>query len=334
MIAVEPFRLGGRAAAVASLVFALAAAPAGTNLTLPAGDSPVVRISMRDGSLSIYTWSRPQVRILSNDIVESRTFPPPVVARALHGDMPIFSSVVRTPNGLLVLPAEGFPLGSLPPEGHQGIFVRANSGDVHVAVPSGTALVIASVGRGRIRLQNYRNGTFVARVHNGVIALRNVAGSGYVEAARGRVQALRSSFDRLRARTAIGDLVFNNCDSREIEVSSIDGSIAYDNGSFRPGLARFASQNGAIVLGVSGSVQIGAHSSSGQIFSDFAGHADLRGNGSDTRVAIGSNGPIVTASSGAAIYLYDGSLAQHRNLGGAWRGVRFALPRPRARSRP
>jgi len=305
---------------MAAAVCFIAASPPRMNLTMPAGTAPVVRISVREGTLIVRTWNRPQVRILSSDPVQSRSFAPRIVEQALRGDIPIFSTVVRSAHGPIVLPAESFPLGAILSTQHQGIFVRAETDDVVATVPAATALIIANVGHGRIALQNYQAGTFVVRVHNGQIALRSVSGSGYVEVARGRILASNSSFDRLRARTAMGNLLFTHCDSREIEVSSVDGAIAYDDGSFRPGLARFESQYGPIALGVSNaSVQIGAHSASGHIFSDFIRRADVRGGRNDERATLGDGGPIVTAASGAAIYLYDGSFSQHGSRGGPWR---------------
>src|SRR5665213_2870012 len=50
--------------------------------------------------------------------------------------------------------------------------------------------------------------------------------------------------------------VFERCRSKQIEATSVTGSIVYDGGAFDPGLARFESQSGNIALGVTSSAQL------------------------------------------------------------------------------
>jgi hypothetical protein len=281
---------------------------------------------MRSGRITVRTWDRPQVQIASSDPVVANHFNPAQVARALRGgDIPIFSTKVFTPDGPLALPPEDFSVPSLMDAPHDGvvIFGGDTAANVTVTVPQSTALIWTMVGRGELRMQDYHGGAFVARVHTGTISLSNMSGDGYVEAARGPIVIDNSAFNRLRARSALGNILFVNCNSRQIEVSSVDGSIAYDNGTFVPGLARFETQNGDVALGIAGGgVQIGAHSASGGILSNFARGADVRGNGTDAQAIVNGGGPVVTATSQRGrVYLYDGSFKARPKLQQQWRPV-------------
>lgn len=316
---VDRYHLKAAAAAAAALLALLflpdRALAQSTTLTIPVSSSPVLRVQVRSGTLQIRTWNQPQIQIASSDPVQVQHFEPDAVGRALGtGDIPIFSTVVLTAQGPLLLPAEDFDIGPVGMN-HDGVVIRGAADDVNlvVTVPAATAFVWAMVGRGEIRMQDYRAGSFVARVHAGRIELRNVGGNGYAEAARGGIVVAASAFNRLRARTAIGNIRFEDCNARQIEVSSIDGSIAYDNGTFAPGLARFESQNGDVAIGIAGgALQIGAHSGAGKVFQSLAG-ARIAGTQSDAQASIGGGGPVVTASSERGnVYLYTGALKRAR----------------------
>jgi len=327
---------GAAAAALFACVLAWAPAHAqtATDVTLPAAAAPVVRMQMRSGTLVIRTWNQPLIHVTSSDPVTVRPIGPFAVARALRGgDIPIFSTTVQDPSGTLTLPAEDFSVPSLATGQHDGalVFGGDTGAAVTLTVPATTAFIWAAVARGRIQMQDYHGGAFVARVHNGMIQVSNVSGEGYVEVARGPIVVNDSGFDRIRARTAIGNVLFQRCTSRQIEVSSINGSIAYDNGTFAPGLARFESQNGNVALGVAGGgVQIGAHSASGKIFESFDRGANVRGSATDAQATLGGGGPVVTASSQrGGVYMYDGAFKSHPRLPAQWRAVGRILNRRR-----
>jgi hypothetical protein len=191
------------------------------------------------------------------------------------------------------------------------------------------------VGRGEILMNDYRSGAFLARVRAGRVLLHNVGGNGYVEVARGPIAVSDSALNRLRARTAMGNILFENCNARQIEVSSIDGSIAYDNGTFAPGLARFESQNGDVAIGVAGgALQIGAHSTAGRIFESLA-NARVAGTNTDAQASVGNGGPVVTASSArGAVYLYNGAFKRQQHPA-QWRPISRVLQKiPHMRRRP
>jgi hypothetical protein len=304
----------------------LSAAQAQTPIVLPAGDAPVVRVMMRSGTLTIRTWNRTDVQVSSQQPVSARDFRPEAVARALTGSITIFATSVFDPAGPITLPQEEFTLSPLSGAPHQGIFVQALDADVMVTLPAGTALLLASVQRGGIDVQDYR-GTFTLLLHNGGMRLRNVAGTGFAQVARGPLLVSGSQFDRIRARTAIGNIVFRNCHSRQIQVSSVGGTIVYDGGAFQPGLARFETVYGDVAIGIGRDAQVGAHSSVGRIYS-IVGGSGVRAGQTDAQ--IGKGRAVVTASSShGAIFLYRGTLRSQQRLPAEWRPLAgFAQRRP------
>lgn len=294
-------------------------------------NTPVIRMQMRSGTLTIRTWDKAAVQVQSSVPVHARQFGPQAVADALPPEVTIPSAMIQTMNGPALLPPESFPLGSLLNSPHDGvvIFGGDQDADVTLTIPASTALVWAVVGRGGITMQGYRGGTFVALVHTGEIHLEDAGGDGYAEVARGPLFIRNSAFNMIRTRTAAGNIVFENCNVRQIEASSINGSIAYDNGTFVPGVARFESQNGNVAIGVAGGgARIDAHSSGGRIFSGFEGGAAVSGSPTDAQALIGNGGPVVTVNSQrGGVYLYNGSLRTHGRLQGAWEPIGRILRR-------
>lgn len=303
--------------------------------SIPVTTAPVIRLQMRAGEVTIRTWDRPQIQIASTASMEVDHYDPDQVARALHsGDIPIFAARVLTAHGQLVLPQEDFSVPSLANGQHEGVSIAAADGaTLTVTVPNSTALIWAVVGRGILRMSGYRTGAFVARVHTGGIVLSNVGGDAYVEAARGRIGITGSAFDRIRTRTAIGNTLFENCNSRQIEASSIAGSIVYDNGTFVPGLARFETVDGNIAVGVAGGgASIAAHSSAGHVYSGLDRGARIGGSGGDLQAVVGGGGPVVTASSqNGSVFLYNGAFRQRPQLQRRWRPLDRVIKRPKGR---
>ena len=300
---------------------------------IPTSNSPVIRVQMRSGNLAVHTWNKPQVQIESSVPVRARHVDAQAVAGVLRPDVPIFSMQVETPSGALSLPSEDFLLEpSLLLQPHDGVLIFGGdqNADITVTIPNSTALLLGIVFRGEITVNDYRGGTFVTEVHTGVVRLQNVSGDGYAEVARGPLMVKDSAFNRIRARTAVGNIIFENCNARQIEVSSINGSVLYDNGTFVPGIALFESQNGDVGIGIAGGgAVISAHSPNGKIFSGFGNGAAPSGSPTDAQVLLGRGGSMVTANSGrGAVYLYDGALRSHGRLQPAWQPIGRILRRP------
>jgi hypothetical protein len=287
---------------------------------------------MRSGLVHVRTWNKPQVKIESSVSVQTRHVGPQAVMNALPPDITIFSWTIQTKNGSVTLPPEDFPLDpSILTQPHDGILVFGGDQDAQmtITIPNSTALFLGLVVRGGVDINDYHDGTFVAEVHTGGVHLNNVSGNGYAEVARGPLFAQNSTFNNLRARTAVGNVIFEDCNVRQTLASSINGNVVYDNGTFVPGIARFESKNGNVAIGVGGGgASIAAHSSGGKIFTGFSRSAAVLGSPTDAQAVVGAGGPMVTASSErGAVYLYDGALRSHGRLQGAWQNIGRMLQR-------
>jgi Putative adhesin len=287
------------------------------------GNGPIVRIIVGQGSVNVRTWDRPAVGIDDPNALKVKRFN--VEANAAQSAVPILAGHMGGPDGPVDLPAESFAVSTLAPGRHDVVTLRAPDANVNVTVPQNASLVTVQMGKGNVSLSDYRGGTFVARVHNGSAHLQNVGGDGYVQVMNGPITADASSFNRLRMRSGTGDVVFQNCRAKQIEVSSVHGSIVYDGGSFQPGLARFETQTGNVALGVNGSSQLAAHASPGHVFTSFEGGTKVSGHEGEQSVVTGNGGPLVNAASGSGnVYLYNGQIASHR-VAPEWQPVRSAL---------
>lgn len=302
----------------AILVFVLLSiATTGMALAAPvlvdAGSAPVVSVQLLTGRLTVRTWDRPQVQIDTQGTVDWFHATPRQVESALPPTQRVLAQTANTPTGKVSLPPEEFVMPPLAPGQHQGVRIHGD-GATTVTIPQGTVLVLAQVGFGSIVVEGYHDGAFFAVVHAGAIVLKDVSGTGFAQAVKGQVRIGASSFARIRVRTGTGNVLFENCTAEQIEVTSIRGSIAYDNGSFSPGLARFESQSGNIALGIgSGGAQVDAHGA--HVYTDFSGHSSISSNGVVARGAIGNGGPAVTASAAnGTLLLYDGALRNHPSL--------------------
>lgn len=297
-------------ALLASLCCLAFAAPARADEQVDVGPSPILNVHLTHGKVTIQTWDRQQVLISSDKPMNVRHLAPSEVDPRIPRQLQISSQRIQTEHGSVELPAESFVLPELPGSEHDAVLAQGG-GAITITIPRGTAMVIAHVRAGHLTLDNY-NGVFVTHARQGGISLNRVGGTGFVESMRGRIVATNSTFDRLRVRTATGNMFFQSCTAHQIQASSTYGSIVYDNGDFQPGLARFESEHGNVALGVRGGAQIGAYSGSGHVVSSFPNDAQIRGNPNTQQATVGGGGPIVTATSkNGSVYLYDGSMAEH-----------------------
>lgn len=298
---------------VASLCCLSFAAPAGADEEFDVGPSPVININGGRGQVTIQTWDRPQVLIASEKPTDVRHLTPDQVDSRIPKQFQMPAHVVNTDHGPVTLDAESFVLPELSGAPHDAIVARGN-GRMTIMIPRGTAMVIAHLRAGRLAINDY-HGVFIAHVRGAEVSLNHVGGTGYVESLRGRIVATDSSFERLRARTATGDMLFRGCTSHQIQANSTYGSIVYDNGDFQPGLARFESEHGNVALGVRGNAQIGAHSGAGHVESSFRDDAQVRGDPATKQATVGNGGPVVTATSkNGSVYLYSGSMNDHPHV--------------------
>ncbi len=295
------------------------AAPAGADESIAVGPTPWLDVNLDSGTLTVKTWNRPQVQVSTDGRVDVRHVDAGDADPRIPRQYTAWSQTIGTSHGDVTMPEESFLLPALQGSSHDAVVARGQ-GNTTITVPRGTALVTAQVGTGQLNLRNYR-GVFIAHVRDGGVSMNHVDGSGYVESLRGPVSASNSSFERLRVRTATGNMLFRGCTAHQIEATSNYGSIVYDNGRFQPGLAHFESVHGNVALGVRGGAKIGAHSGAGHIVSSFPNGAQLRGGHHTAQATVRGGGPEVTAvSKNGSVYIYNGSVRSHPRVQAELRG--------------
>ena len=225
------------------------------------------------------------------------------------------------------LAPEEFPYAAFRPGAHDVVVVDAPEGShLVVTVPASTGVLALRVGGGQTTIEGYRGANLFVVQGQGHVQLTGATTTAFVQMNYGTFYAADSTFDRIRVRGIGAHDVFEHCRSKQIEASSVHGSIVYDGGSFDPGLARFESQNGNIALGVNGGASVTGRSQDGHVYTLFdrrgGATVDQRGDGEAT-ATVGGGGPLVNAISGRGnVFLYDGTLQSRRAAAGPqWRAV-------------
>ncbi|GAC1308605.1 MAG: hypothetical protein NVSMB19_21910 [Vulcanimicrobiaceae bacterium] len=310
---------------VLTLAFVAGAASAARAevVTLDGTSAPIVHVTIRSGDVTIRTWDRASVEI---DGEPSLT----IVRRSLR--QPADPSPVLIPRaeqrsreGLARLPAESFVVSTIPAGPRDAIFIKSSAetpaGHVIVTVPNDSVYVFAYARDGDLTVRDYRLGTFVGFTTHGRLALENVGGTIFAQTARGALVVADAALERMRARSLFGDITFERCRTRQIEATSVAGSIVYDSGSFEPGIARFESARGDVAIGARGAAQLGGHvAGEGRVYTNFEHGARISGARDDASALVGGGGPVVTATTQSGnVYLYDGSLRTRGHLPTPWR---------------
>ncbi len=288
------------------MLFCGVAAQAATQ-AFSVGANPVIRISAPSGRVHIIGWNQPTIQINSGNAVDIQHGDTAFVNAHYPRNLAIPGVTPPSAYNLPSLRAESFALPNLGSGEHNGVFLRG-SGDITMRVPMRTSAIIVDVGTGQIAMANLRGTTMVATTRQGGIFLRNVSGTAFTQTLRGPVVAVNSTFERIRSRSLVGNLSFAHCDVQQIAASSVTGSVMYDDGRFRPGLARFESQRGSVAIGIAQGSNAQVNTSRGTVFSHYNSHS----------------GPVVTAMAGRSVLLYNGSLESHPNL--AHRAQIFSAP--------
>jgi hypothetical protein len=298
--------------------------------------APIVRINVRQGNVTVRTWDREAVSVESDTplSVERRTANQP--GQQIPSLVPEIAAPANRESGEPgpSLPPESFVAAPIAPGPRDVIVVKSMgtdpSGTVTVNVPGDAIFVYAHVGAGRLNVLDYRGGTLIATMRVGAMTLANDGGTVFAQTLRGPIVARASTFDRIRARSVFGNVAFERCTVRQIEASTITGSIVYDGGSFEPGLARFESVRGNIAIGASGNVQYGAHADAdGHVYTNFTGRVQVDARNGLTSATVGGGGPVVTATTqGGNVFLYDGTLHNRPQLPPEWQPAVETLQRP------
>jgi hypothetical protein len=309
------------------------------NTVIPTTPSPFVWIQLDGGAVTIRTWDRSAIGLQSDPSVTFNHAPP----RELGGpqEIPLWSQTIKTPAGDLTLAPEAFVLPPFEPGEHDALVVRGE-GDVTLTIPAQTPLVLANVRVGSVNIEGFTGTALVAHVIAGEMHLTNVSTTAAVQVNNGPVFITNSDFPRLRLRTGRGNVFMTNSRASQIQVTSLVGSILFDNGSFDPGLAHFETDRGSIAIGVTGGAEIAAHSGTGQIFYNVGDPNNVSRTSTDAQAMVDGGGPVITATSNSgSVIFYRGMLHQYpqleRIIGPKLRGPQqqppFGRP-PRQQPRP
>jgi two-component system sensor histidine kinase ArlS len=300
--------LGMLAALIAALAHGVASAQ--TLRTLP---SPVVNVVVAGGHLTIRTWARDAVGIHSTYPMTWHRFGADETARRIPSEVSSWAITVPTRHGPAALPAESFVLPPLPAGPHDAIAANGN-GDTEVWVPRGTVLLIARVVNGTLTVLDYR-GVLVAHVRRGRLQLVRVGGTAYAQVVAGSIFAVQSTFDRIRARTAIGNVIFERCSAGQISATVVRGAVIYDDGTFAEGPAYFSSSDGNVAVGVAqGDVTVAGRSSKNSIAIALPRRDWSRQPDGGVVARVGRGGSFVSALAQGTLAIYRGRLAEHPAL--------------------
>ena len=321
----------GQVAAAAFFAFGVVAR-AGTASAEPTlidvSDQPII-ILQHNQQLQLTTWDRPQIAVDAGGDIPMVTRAPAHMTGSPSAQYPVPIPAVAIPgtDGEPVqLGAEEFPV-QIPPGQHDTVRIQIPSAAT-VMIPANTA-VLSVNGTGQTAISNY-HGQLVAQQRAGPLVLRNVSGQAFVQNLRGGVFIFDSNFDRLRTRTVMNNMLFNRCNVKQIEATSVRGSIVYNDGSFQPGLARFETVSGHVALGVNGGANIAVRGQPGQIFQSFERPTPFTDRNGEANANVGGGGPLVNVvTQQGRVYLYDGSLIAKRSLPSHWGPVRAPLERLR-----
>jgi hypothetical protein len=259
--------------------------------------------------VNIRTWDRPAIDLEADPTITYNHAPPRQVAARIPQQIPLWSQTLKTPQGQqLDLAPELFPLPPFAPGEHDAVIIRGQ-GDVTLTVPAQSPLLLINVRVGSVTLSGYNGSAFVAHVVAGEVHMDNVSTTAAVQVNNGPVFISNSTFERLRLRTGRGTIFMSACRARQIQVTSLTGSIIFDNGVFEPGLAHFESDRGNVVIGAASGMQIEAHSSSGRILYDIGSDGTVNRSAQDAQATLMGGGPVVTASSvNGAVIFFHGTL--------------------------
>ncbi len=312
-----------------------APAVAGTS-SWDVGDQAVVRVFMRGkgNTVEVRVWDRPTV------VIDYAQYAPPIIERSI-----VPFGTLRNPLSQQVpaqlysandatslagigqsLPPEEFPYQGFRPGVHDTVRVIAPPGShLIVTIPASTGLLDLRVGGGQTTIDGYRGANLYVLQGTGRVQLNGASTTAFVQLNYGAFYAVAGSFERIRVRGIGAHDVFERCRTKQIEATSINGTIVYDGGSFDPGLARFESQNGNVALGVTSPAQLMGRSDTGHVYTMFdqrgGANVDQHGEG-DATASVGNGGPLVNAlSTHGNIFLYDGTMASRRAVAPEWRPV-------------
>lgn len=333
----------GVLAALAAFAFAPQRAAAET-APIEVADGAVVMLQAPGRSeISVRSWDRSSVSVQteSDETVDiaHRTavfgpgrlplgFAVPPIMWNIRRDTPAAASGI--------IPPEDFPFSNFRAGVHDVVHINAQPGaHLTVMVPASTGVLVVRGGVAQTAIDGFHGGNLIVAQGGGRVTIDNTATTAFVQLGGGALSVTDSAFERMRYRSIGASAFFERCRARQIETSTVTGTVVFDGGTFDPGLARFESQFGSIALGMAGDAQVLARSQQGHVYTQFDRRVAVEQRSeSEASAVVGSGGPLVNALSGHGnVFLYDGTLRSRPNgrLPQQWRDVHRALAGHRVR---
>jgi hypothetical protein len=332
-----------RAAAGAVLLVALFApgAARAASSSFTAGDQAVVQVQAGNHSeVTVRAWDKPTIEFETDDEsvqVNRRPIAFGTPQQPLAVSIPVQNIKVRDPAtgamGESTLPPEDFPYAASFRAGeHDTVrIVTGPASHITVMVPATVAILDARIrGTGILIIDGYHGGTLFAVDFGGRMMLSNINSAAFLQPMHGRLSVNDSMFDRLRVRSNTASLVFERSRARQIEASTVSGSMVWDDGAFDAGLARFESTYGSIGIGVANGARVEARSGDGHVYGlwDKRTPLEMRGD-NEASATVDGGGPVVNAvSTHGDVFLYDGSLTTRKSIPPDWRHLNTTLRPP------
>ncbi|MDQ6941753.1 MAG: hypothetical protein M3169_04460 [Candidatus Eremiobacteraeota bacterium] len=299
------------------------------------GDAAVVNVVVRGkgNEVTVHVWDRGTVQFDYADdavpTIDRHSVPFGTPRFPLSRQIPAMLFTTRGGDGQPapgVLSPEEFPYAAFRAGPHDTVVADAPEGShLVITVPASTGLLALRIGAGQTTIEGYRGANLFVIQGAGHVQVTGATTTAFVQMNYGTFFAADGTFERIRVRGVAAHDVFERCRSKQIEASSVHGSIVYDGGTFDPGLARFETQNGNIALGVNGAASVTGRSQDGHVYTQFdrrgASSVDQRSDGEAT-ATVGGGGALVNAISGRGnVYLYEGTLQNRRAAGPHWKAV-------------
>ncbi len=275
-----------------TLLLALAALPQGTDTTIAVRGATRLELSSLEGTITVRTWNRPDVRIEADHdddtriAVETGGRTLEVHARSRYGPAEV--------TWRLTIPAD--------------LALELSSQDGDIVIEGARGEVSATTVEGSITL---RGGTgFIAlQSVEGDIDLSDVSGEASLNTVDGAIR-VRNAKGVLKANVVDGDITLDEVTASRVEANSVDGSIRL-SGTLQPG-GRYSltSHDGDVtVIAPAIDAEVSVSTFSGDFESDFP--VTLQGGASRKRL----NFTLGKGSARLDLESFDGTVSLRRGTG-------------------
>lgn len=272
-----------------TLLLVLAALPQGTDTTIAVRGATRLELSSHEGSITVRTWNRPEVRIEADHdedtriAVEAGGRTLEVHARSRYGPAEV--------TWRLTVPASlGLELSSQDGD----ILVEGTRGEVSATTVDGD--ITLRGGSGFVALQTVEGSLDVSDV-SGEVSLSTVDGTIQVRDAEGS----------LKANAVDGDITLDGVNARRVEANSVDGAIRLSGVLQEAGRYHLTTHDGDVtVIAPAIDAEVSVSTFSGDFESDFP--VTLQGGASRKRL----NFTLGKGSARLDLESFDGTVSLRR----------------------